>query len=134
MIPGKQDSKGYCETLEDGLLEFAANTFGETYTFHRDNAPVHTSRYTRKWLYDRNIDVQDWPAKSPGLNIIEKVWGTVARTVYKNGRYFDCFEDLKEYIGNEWANLEVEYPKSLYKSIPKRLMQVLEKEGRNTTY
>ena len=104
VIKGNQDSKGYCETLETGLLDFAATTFGETFTFQQDNAAVHTSRYTRKWLADRNMDVMRWPAKSPDLNIIENLWGIISRAVYKNGRYFDRLEDLMECIDEEWGN------------------------------
>ena len=47
VIKRNQDSRGYCDRLETGLLEFAATTFGESFTFQQDNAAIHTSRYTR---------------------------------------------------------------------------------------
>ena len=129
VIKWNQDSKGYCDTLETGLLEFAATTLGETFTFQQDNAVIHTSRYTRKWLADRNLDVMQWPAKSSDLNIIANFWGILSRAVYKNDRPFEHLEDLMEVVEEEWANIRVDYLKKLYKSIPKRLMQVIG-EGR----
>ena len=104
VIKGNQDSKGYCETLEAGLLDIAATKFGETFTFQQYSAAVHQSRHTRKWLADRNMDVMRWPAKSPDLNIIENLWGILSRAVYKHGRHFECLEDLMECIDEEWEN------------------------------
>ena len=40
----------------------------------------------------------DWPARSPDLNIIENVWGILARDVYENARQFDNVKLLREAI------------------------------------
>ena len=72
-----------------------------------------------------------WPAKSPDLNIIENRWGILSGTVYKTGRHFKRLEDLMEVVEKEWVTIRVDYIKKLYESIPKRLVQVLERGGKN---
>ena len=104
------------------------------FTFQQDNAAVHTSKYTRKWPADRNMDVMRWQAKSPDLSIIENLWGILSRAVYKNGRHFERLEDLMECIDEEWGKIRVDYLKKLYRSIPKRLTQVLERGRKKTDY
>nr|QNJ45058.1 DNA methyltransferase 3aa [Ctenopharyngodon idella] len=53
----------------------------------RDNAAVHNTRLTKDFFQENNVALFDHPACSPDLNPIEKVWGWMAREVYKN-RYY----------------------------------------------
>ena len=48
-VKGNQDSVKYCQTLEYGLLSFAADILGEFWPFQQDNASIHRSKYTKKW-------------------------------------------------------------------------------------
>jgi transposase InsO family protein len=42
--------------------------------FQQDNAPSHTSKRTKKWLADHDIDLFPHPPNSPDLNPIEPLW------------------------------------------------------------
>ena len=69
--------------------------------FRQDNAAIHTSKLTKDWFKTKNIEVLDWPTKSPYLNpnlFKENLWGIFSRRVYKNKRRFKDRETLKSYI------------------------------------
>ena len=42
--------------------------------FQQDNACPHTARLTAQYLQANNVDVFEWPSKSPDLSPIEQVW------------------------------------------------------------
>ena len=74
-----------------------------------------------------NVHVMEWPAKRPDLNIIENVWGILARGVYADCRQLNTLEELREAILCTWRNLTVEQLKNLYGSLPKRMIQLLKR-------
>lgn len=76
----------------------------------------------------------EWPAKSPDLNIIENVWGILARDVYKNARQFDTVQQLREAIEVAWRRLTVAQLERLYGSCHRRMREVLKKNGNITKY
>lgn len=133
-IEGTMDSKYYCNVLEEGLLPAANEAFGDVWTLMHDGASVHRSKHTQDWLDSNDIHVLDWPAKSPDLNLIENCWGQLARSVYKDGRQFEDVDDLGDAVQQAWLNIDVQYIKKLYKSLPNRLISVVDKKGGHTDY
>ena len=55
---------------------------GNRFIFQRDNATVHTAKVVKSYFAANNIPLLEWPARSPDMNIIENLWGDVARVVY----------------------------------------------------
>ncbi|CDF40241.1 unnamed protein product [Chondrus crispus] len=135
-MDGRQDFTKYCEVLRDGLLPLAAEVFGEgqNWSFQQDNAPIHTSHLTKQCLAERSITTLPWPAKSPDINIIENVWGVMARTVYARGKQFDNIEDLKVAIEEAWATVGSDPLLRLHKSLPRRMNAVMDARGDATKY
>ena len=110
--------------------------YGEmaTWVYQQDGASIHTSTYTRSRLTKKCVRTIDWSAKSPDLNIIENIWGIMARGVYLRQRQFDTVDQLKEVIVEVWATISGELLQSLYRSIPRRMLAVLDVQGRATKY
>lgn len=133
-VKGNMDSTGYCRVLERALLAPAADALGENWTLMHDGASVHRSEHTRMWLENRDIEVLDWPAKSPDINIIENVWGMMARAVYKDGKQYADLRELAEAVTDAWLAIDEEVIRNLYYSIPRRLVSVIAKKGCMTKY
>lgn len=68
---------------------------GDICTF-MDGACVHSSDYSKKWISGKDVDVLDWPSRSPDLNVIENFWPIVSRAVYINGRKYHYIEELQD--------------------------------------
>jgi hypothetical protein len=125
MISGKMKSKEYIDLLNTHLLTFAAKIGGKNWILQQDNCPIHTSNETKQWLQSKNINVLDWPALSPDLNIIENVWGSLVRSVYANGRQFNTVAELKLAINSAWEELSVFEIKKLVNSSQPEFFKLL---------
>ena len=60
----------------------------------QDNSPIHRSRVVDDWFRNHPEVVRlEFPAKSPDFNIIENVWGKMARSwTAGNERTSDALE------------------------------------------
>lgn len=100
--------------------------------FQQDNAPVHSARLTQEWFRSKNIEVLEWPPQSPDLNLIENVWGRLKYEL--RGRKFETQDDLWDEIERLWHQVPLEFVRSLYNSIERRISAVIKSKGSYTTY
>ena len=66
----------------DGIIEPVVVPYlQQQYTriFQHDNARPHTARHTQNILHIHNVNVLQWPARSPVLSPIEHLWGHLGR-------------------------------------------------------
>ena len=134
-ISGRMNAEGYVHMLANANLKQEGERLaGLNWKFQQDNAPCHSSRRARIFFEQQRIDVLDWPANSPDLNIIENAWGQMARDVYKGGRQFQSIGSLRTAISSAWENISQEYLHSLYNSMKSRIAEVLLKRGDATSY
>src|SRR5262249_39240419 len=61
--------------------------------------------HTHQCLLGNEVQVLTWPSCSPDLNLIENLWGMLARLVYRGGRQFDDVKLLITAIHQEWDAL-----------------------------
>ncbi len=93
----------YQDILEHFMLPSADQLFKDAdFIFQQDLAPVHTAKSTKSWLNDHGVDVLDWPANSPDLNI-ENLWGIVERKM-RDKRPKDA-DELKATVKETWASI-----------------------------
>ena len=52
-------------------IQILRGVFGRYLVYVQDNAPPHTARGTATFLDQQDIEVVDWPARSPDMNPIK---------------------------------------------------------------
>ena len=73
------DSISYVKVLSENLYESANIMNLNSFIFQQDNAPCHTSKYTRLFFENNQIKLLKWPAQSPDLSLIEHVWTCIKK-------------------------------------------------------
>jgi hypothetical protein len=133
-INTKLDSKGYQNILNNALNSSChriVQYLDDKITFQQDNSSIHTSKSTKVWLRNKeNINILEWPSKSPDLNPIENIWGYISKRIYAHGKQYNNKQELEEAIINEWNSLDLDYLKKLIDSMPGRIGKVLMNQGR----
>ena len=76
----------------------------------------------------------EWPAQSPDLNIIENIWLYMKRELQKSAVDIATKNDLLREIQSVCRNIELDYIRNLYQSIPDRLDNVIKMKGHLTKY
>ena len=126
------DGPRYIKVLDDKLERFME---GHDCThFLQDSAPCHTSKLVKKWFADRpHITLIKWPGNSPDLNPIENAWNWMKVKLRES--MATNMEDWKRDIVRLWVTrMDDRYLQALVESMPRRMTQVLQKEGAMTKY
>jgi transposase len=99
-----------------------------------DNDPKHGARKTREWLKDNGIEVLVWPAQSPDLPPIERVWYEVDRKLRKHPTTPKDKYELWGRLQEAWPAIEPAYIRKRYESMPRRADAVRKAHGGHTKY
>lgn len=132
-------SQSYLETLEENLPQFFMNS---ERIFMHDNAPIHTAKIIKAWLWENAIPITDWPPYSPDLNPIEHAWAKLKEMIDRLDPDLDKFEGTKEQlvthfqglIHKAWEELGQDYFDRLIQSMNRRCEAVIAAEGWYTRY
>lgn len=133
VVSHKINSEEYTSTLSATLLPILKKKY-KKFTFQQDNASCHVSKISRAWFGEHKINLLDWPPCSPDLNPIENVWGYLVHQVYPNFKSYSTIEELTKAVVQEWNKLNPDYISKLVNSMPDRLYQVIERQGKCTSY
>ncbi|GAB0087664.1 fat-like cadherin-related tumor suppressor homolog [Sergentomyia squamirostris] len=133
----KMKSRDYIIVLRSRILPFLPGDRRQNYIFQQDNARIHVSAEAMGWIGAQDIEVLPWPACSPDLNPIENLWGILVRRIYdpdSENCEFNNTSDLKAAIIKAWQEFEQETITNLIQSMPKRIFEVIRKNGGLTKY
>jgi transposase len=135
-IEGNMNAILYTEILDDELL----GTFRDLKIkkkdiyFQQDNDPKHTSNLATDWFQKKKVDKLDWPPNSPDMNIIENLWDYLDRKVRLRSPLPRNRDQMWDALVEEWGNIEIDYIKKLYESMPRRVEALLLAKGGHTKY
>jgi transposase len=111
----------YKNTIKTGLIDRYPMFLREGVVFQHDGAPAHRDRRVKKLFDDHGLNVLEWPAQSPDLNLIEACWREIK-------------SKLKARYEDKWENLDDNFIRKLFISMPDRLKAVIDAKGGPTKY
>jgi len=130
IIEGRLNADAYIKMINEYALNLMRLNCEEILMV-QDNARPHIAKKTLEYFKEVNINLVDWPARSPDLNIMETVWSMLVQDVYL-GRQPQNVRELKEKMFDavNRVNFERRHTiKSLYDTFTKRIVSVLLKKG-----
>lgn len=133
-VEGRLNSTKYQTILQTHLQPHAEKIGGRNWKFQQDGASCHRSKCTKSWLIQQNIVTLPWAPYSPDMNIIETLWGYMVRRVYPDGKQYTNKTSLERACHEAWSAIPQEYLDSLFKSMPRRVEELLRNKGGSTSY
>ena len=95
--------------------------------------PCPRAKSVQNFLQEKNVDILDWPGKSPDLNLIKNLWHMMKNEVAD--QHPASMESLKTAIKIVWTQkMTLEYYYNLIDSMPLKMTAVVKNRGGLTKY
>ena len=113
----------YRRILEETMLPFAGETFGENFLLQDDNAPCRRARAIQQFLNFEDVNRLPWPACSPDMNPIENLWAELSRVDLLINRVVQPtnLDELQQCLTEEWDAIPMRTLESLNNGMPRRI-------------
>ena len=133
-ISTRMNSRNYIEMLNDVLIPFSDDFMDGDFMYQQDNASIHVSKESKAWFASVDIELLDWPARSPDLNPMENLWGILARKVYHGGRKYSSIQELEVAVRHYWRQIDTSMLEKLVNSMSNRLFKLVKRNGKQIDY
>ena len=118
-MKGKMNEAKYREILDENLLQRTQDLrLGQRFTFQQDNEPKHTAKITQEKLWDKSLNVLEWPSQISDLNPIKHLWWDLKIAVQP--RFPFNLTELETIYREEWEKLSKYRCAKLVASYPRR--------------
>ena len=81
----------YIQILRNQMLQSATGVFGRNFVYVQDNFLPHTAGDRTAFLDQQDVEVMDWPARSPDMNLIEHVWDQMSDPPFHRSWTKQCY-------------------------------------------
>jgi transposase len=86
----------------------------------------------RTFMHNNYIRPLDFPPYSPDLNPIENLWADMDKRM--DSTEADTKDELEQLVADTWAATSKDYCEQLARSMPARILQVINRNGAYTDY
>ena len=132
IVPGNLTAQRHC----DGIIEPVVVPYLQHHNvgiFQHDNARPHTARHTQNILHIHNVNVLQWPARSPDLSPNEHLWVHLSCQVRERHDVNNIL-DLERALQAEWVRIPLQVIRKLISSVRRSCLAVLAANGGHTRY
>ena len=116
------------------MLPCVTGVFGRNLLYVQDNAPPHTARDTAAFLHQQDVEVMDWPARSPDMNPTEHVRDQVSVWIRDMIEPPSTTAELNNAVHQAWAAVQSGSVRTLVESLPCCFRAILAARGGHTRY
>ncbi|KAG2193328.1 hypothetical protein INT47_012475 [Mucor saturninus] len=138
VMKGIINQEAYIDCLSNHFLPWLNNITAETsknFIFQEDGACCHTGTYAIWYKTRCGVDgFVFWPAQSPDLNPIERVWAYLERRIEGRRYQIKNINQLEAALRDEWYDIPKTFLEKLVGSMNSRCKAVIEAKGGNTKY
>ena len=124
----------YKRILKNQMLPWATGVFGRNFVYVQDNAQPHTACDTAAFLDQQDVEVMDWPARSPDMNPIEHVWDQMLIWIRNMDEPLSTVAELNNAVRQAWAAVQPGRVQTLAESMPRRFRALITTRGGHTRY
>jgi hypothetical protein len=129
-VQGMLDAAKFSDMVCGDALASIHAVHGTDFVLQQDNAAPHRAALTRETLKACGVEVMEWPSLSPDLNPVENLWSIIVRNVYSDGRSYSSDEELWVAVKRAALAVPKETAQCLVEDVRKRLLKVLELQGK----
>ena len=124
-----EDSYRFQKKLKKMMRRFV----GFSLTSVSQTWPAHRAKSTKQWHEKNGVCLfQGWPGNRPNLNPLENLFSQMK--AMQSHKRATSIASLIQIALKVWKNITPLYLRSLYESMPRRMMAVVVAEGGHTKY